>query len=112
MKTLLEEKKMVVKWMGWEHIVVPGSDENDYIFEKKTKYSTTQTYYRDWNPQSNSCPYSVWKEIWDNMDEDTKRKYLNELCYLSGSNAMNTWFLHTTKPAICWKVLLKIIEEL
>ncbi len=108
--TLLEEKKMVLKWL--RKVI-----DLRWYWPKGYNKAASKKRIEFWNPQSNDCPYSDWSEIWGNMDEDTFAKYLTTVVSLMGFDENSTEifkiarFAHTAKPAICWQALIKTIEE-
>ncbi|MCP3682000.1 MAG: hypothetical protein GY861_04850 [bacterium] len=104
--TLREEKKMVTEWMGWKE---NGTYHAEPVFKNKEGENVF-----GWNPQSDR---NCWDKIWDNMNEETFAKYLTTVVSLMGFDENSSeifkiaCFAHTAKPAICWRALIKTIEE-
>ncbi len=112
--TLLEEKKMVARWMGWK--LTKGFDERSekscwHVHDKFKNWLFVNI--ENWNPQSER---QFWDEIWDNMDEDFIISYLNNLhalleVALNGAEHLEHFANHTAKPEICWQALIKALEN-
>jgi len=106
---LEDEKKLVAtSLMGWE------VDEYNGI-GISADYGVGFNFHR-WNPQSER---KWWDEIWEKMDGRTLGKYIDTILdiveqkHIKGcpSGAYYYVELHTAKPELCWKVLLKTLKE-
>ena len=64
-----------------------------------------------WNPQSER---KWWDEIWEKMDDELKDKYMSNLDNIVKGNHIGptTWDTHIAKPEICWKALIKTLEQI
>jgi len=87
--TLEEEKKLVA--------------EKDLVIEKLGILRPFNEYY-GWNPQSER---KWWDEIWEKMDGSIMLDYI-EILRQNGGTIIN---LHTAKPEVCWKALIKTLED-
>ncbi len=101
--TLLEEKKMVATWMGWEY----DKHADAYLRFNHPRLVCLEF----WNPQSER---KFWDEIWGQMDEDETQKY----CFMldrhlkdDGEPYSRVWGFLTAKPAICWQALIQTLGE-
>jgi len=85
-----DEKRMVAKWMGW-------------------KVEPLATLFRPWwNPQSSREP---WPELWGNMDEETRQQYMNILHQMIQPVVATAWEFHTMSFEVCWRALIKVLED-
>jgi len=116
---LEDEKKLVAeKLMGWD-IHDNSYRHIDYEYHyHKTKPHTTQNrvFPKNWNPQSNDCPFSVWDEIWDKLGYNQEFTYSDNLwklleCDILEPSGHNNMLFHTAKPEVCWKALIKTLEQ-
>ena len=108
--TLEEEKKLVADWMGWIHVSVsPG----DNFFYTSGNIIKDRILVKEWNPQSER---KWWDEIWEKID-DKNLSYIYvdkivELEYVTEISGLPKWWhIHTAKPEICWKALIKAINN-
>ena len=83
---LEDEKKLVAEWMGWN-----------------LKYIEDRF---DWNPQSER---KWWDELFDKIwEQSLDGKYISELVKMGN---FRKWSIHTAKPEVCWKALIKTLEQ-
>lgn len=106
--TLIDEKKLVAEWMGWE---IKKHFTEGWLFRKKPDEmwhhliapKEAPAKYQ-WNPHRDR---NCWPQIWEKMDYDTRFNYMNNLPY----EERNYWSLHTGPPDICWKALVKTLGD-
>ncbi len=100
--TLIEEKKLVAeKLMGWSFIGL-------FIFKypKKSDKQKNHPAISSWNPQ---LERKWWDEIWEREGFPTGKYYDNLLALKPAPREKHIW-LHTAKPEVCWKALIKTLE--
>ena len=107
--TLEEEKKLVAEWMGWR--VNQYHSLGLQHFVRVTNNPESAVYIDAWNPQSyRNC----WDEIWENMNDDIKEVYLDNLTNILPVqiNGIVSWLeIHTAKPEKCWKALIETLTK-
>jgi len=114
---LNEEKKLVVeKLMGWEKGDYKGGGWPIEYYDDE--YHKIGIMLKNWNPQDNEIGRRWWDEIWEKMQNLALRGgYVAELEKHFGINMMKRYScnsvlaIHTAKPAICWKALIKTINQ-
>ncbi|MCP3682002.1 MAG: hypothetical protein GY861_04860 [bacterium] len=114
--TLLEEKKMVATWMGWDTSYGIPAAYTLPLFDYSTGFFTNECQpfeWVAWNPKSDR---NCWDKIWNNMDKHFRPVYITHLGKLlpeyEEDDYNEPWFFHTALPEICWPALIKAIEEL
>ena len=95
--TLTKEKKLVAEWMGWH-----WNDVWNTICTTLDESPKNAMLIVLWNPQSER---NCWDEIWANMTLGIADRYMSNL---NGT----MWEMHTAKPEVCWKALIKTLEEM
>ena len=104
---LLEEEKILVakKVMGWEIIYsmkIKGISDPSSAYIKNIK-----TLLKNWNPQEER---KWWDDIWraKGFGGITGMYYDNLLLIKPPQREPFIW-LHTAKPEVCWKALIKTL---
>ncbi len=101
--TLLEEKKMVLKWLG-------KAIDLRWYWPKGYNKAASKKRIEFWNPKSDR---NCWDEIWSKLRETALYAKYNgivwRMCQTHGE--LDLWKLHTAKPEICWQALIKALEE-
>jgi len=110
---LEDEKRLVAtRIMDWKYI-----PEHDFYLKPlepstwsspKREESPDTIQLGEWNPQEDR---NCWDEIWDKMDIQTGLKYLKNLKQYFKDDSVE-WDYHTAKPEICWKALIRTLEEI
>lgn len=111
--TLEDEKKLVAEKLGF----MLGKALTGHT-NIGTKLFLDFILLAAWNPQTQ---IQWWPEIWDKMDEKTFSQYSVEVDKIIGfpvikanGNVLSwgSWKrIHTAKPEICWKALIKTLGE-
>ena len=105
----LEDEKILVatRLMGWE-IKKGGVNSSWEWISIADKNGDVRPWlkFEKWKPNEES---KWWDEIWGKMDSEIARKYLCELQFRI-ITVGNYWEIHTAKPEICWKALVKTLE--
>lgn len=105
--TLEEEKKLVAeKLMGWK--IDPLLDNNHCYF---IKLNGDSKYSYNWKPHKDR---DCWPEIWEKMNEMVKCEFGNVLRDIHRerkSYGVIWWIYLTTPPELCWKALIKVLNE-
>ena len=106
--TLNKEKQFVMKELFGCH---------EHSFTKKVWINNNPEYKEHfflpkWNPQEKR---EFWDRIWEAMDKKQKTDYILILRDITGSNDEHIlldifWIVHTAKPEICWKALIKLLK--
>lgn len=114
--TLEEEKKLVAeKLMGWRLSDIAneasGIPAYEYVWEEYITSSKTWEFiyfYGDWRPNEDR---NFWDEIWGKMDVNFYYQYKKNLSEIISKekNLDRIMDLHTAKPDICWKALIKVL---
>ncbi len=104
-----EEKKLVIKFMGYtiEEEEVPhgyGPEHTESIIRNE---GHKVKRFNSWSPESER---KWWDKIWDKMDDEMFEKYHMNIARLFGP--LNIREIHTAKPSICWKALIKTLNNL
>ena len=98
---LEEEKKLVAKFMKYQIIdrLHTKNEHGNYIADG-----------RPWNPESNR---EWWDEIWEKMDDEIWEIYSHYVSELHGESIIGNFdrYYHTAKPEICWKALIRTLEN-
>jgi len=109
---LEEEKMMVLFWLGYKST---GLKKVVHLWGKPGKDIININLY---NPQDNKTGRKWWDEIWEKIGENeqlTNSYIFNLQKSIAGfdSNFMEQymWIIHTAKPDICWKALIKTIRR-
>lgn len=113
-KTLEAEKKLVAEWMGWGCTL--GTEDKSWDAKGIVILS------EEWNPQSER---KWWDEIWGKMNWVEVEATVKTLILWANENRHHPtvpevkydetticWKMLTTKPSVCWKALIKTLEEL
>jgi len=75
------------------------------LFPDKWPLTDYQFIHTTWHPQKER---KWWDEIWDKMDDEVKERYMN---WLLDRAYIGDWDIHTAKPEICWKALIKTLSD-
>ena len=105
--TEIEEKKLVVQWMGyrWEFA-------NKYLKRDKQEQPIGFIRLDDWNPQSDDkATFKEWNEIYEKMDIGEWRLFIVELEREKASLAHPKLYLLTVLPSTRWKALIQMLGE-
>jgi len=120
--TLEEQKKLVAeKLMEWliDEYDVAGLIVIDFITDKGSESDRGERINIDnWNPQSER---KWWDDIWEEMDDEMFEEWITNI----HSSFVNEWaendykpsepnykrLIQTAKPDVCWKALIKTLEE-
>jgi len=109
--TLLEEKKLVADWMGWEF------ENGLFSWLDKSGVKTRKVQdHKYWNPHRNR---NCWPDIWERMDRKTIIAYkyaLGDSSYVEdkvGCTLRDSveWKFHTAPPEVCWKALVSVLTK-
>jgi len=108
MMNLEDEKKRVAEWMGWE---IRLDDEHLGAFSNMKQEFID--FYKNWKPQSER---KWWDEIWERLSVyDLDYVYtdnVQKFAHAQETRGLATkWYIHTAKPEVCWKALLKTLKE-
>jgi len=112
-----EEKRLVLKFLGYTSCDRMANNaigkENECWVSPNDNHVLLKTY----DPFSKYVQRYVWDEIWDKMDNEMWRLYLECLGLV-----MDTGFpvqflfaqrmLHTAKPEVRWKALILALQKL
>ena len=112
-KQLEEEKKLVVVTLKLPNIVFMGGF-HQYYLSYEHPWERTK-----WDPQDNKVGRRFWDDIWENMDYEMTAIYLEHVSDLAPPQITNynivynsRWPVHTARPKICWKALIKTLQEI
>jgi len=102
---LEDEKKLVAEWMGWKC-------ENKYNDDWIVCPNHVFRLY-EWTPESER---KWWDEIWERLSVyDLDYVYtdnVQKFAHAQETRGLATkWYIHTAKPEVCWKALLKTLKE-
>jgi len=109
-----DEKKLALKELFGIEVAETGYYQK--VGKPKKGYIKPLLHIRDWNPQDNETGRKWWPKIWEKMSYDMFIIYLGHLRtglkinHLSNLNLIEI-SVHTAKPEICWKALIKTLEE-
>ncbi len=114
--TLLEEKKMVARWMGWDTSDGIPDAYTLPLFDYSTGLLTKECRPFEWFEWLPEDYRNCWDEIWDRIEKQKlRRKFIEKVWqymeYDGEDDWPCAWFYMTVKPAICWQALIKTIEE-
>lgn len=104
--TLEEQKKLVAEKFGFE---VKGDLIGHPRIHVRWNYDGYPSFSLQWKPHEER---KWWDEIWDKMDEFTFNKYMRILTESFGIVfRIGYREIHTAKPEIMWKALIKTLKE-
>ena len=94
------EKKLVAEWLEKEFKTIEELKSGEFGVAKT-----------GWKPESER---KWWDEIWEKMAGEQLDEYefiLSKLWETTSTGYTIKMFIHTAKPEICWKALIKTLEE-
>jgi len=97
--TLEEEKRLVLKWLGYSVGV------NRYWKKEAGRVGamSIESYHGNTDPR-------CWPEIWEKIDGQMIKKYIPILAEMVGGDWKCPWRIHTAPPEVCWKALIKTLK--
>jgi len=122
----LEDEKILVaeKLMGWKQFKTGAGDGT---FSLHWVFRHNKQPVKDWNPQDDAkATYKEWAEMWEKMDAIQRNQYYRQILIIERNydfmavrksieealsfDSMDMHIMHTVKPSICWKALIKTLE--
>jgi len=102
-----DEKRLVAKWMGWK---ITETDGTPFYFYRQSGVGKREA---DWNPHEDP---RCWPEIWERLYPQKIGSFLKVLFPLldmpyGHDEDDKYWACLTAPPEVCWKALIKALEE-